>query len=240
MLLRAIEEKRSCRSAPTARRRATSSSSPAPTAISAPAVARGPLPRGPARAHQPLDLPAAGPRRAARGHRAQPRLRARAGAAATRRARDLQPRGARAVPRVRGQRRRPLDRQLPRPQRRRDPHGDARARRPHHASTRSTRRSRGSGARGPARRARSGRRVSWPGAGAEEAAELDRFDRVQLEDVLGCAGRRHLSAAGRALFASSRGRKKSVNDADRLRKYLARFGLEWETARRAARAKEQG
>jgi len=31
----------------------------------------------------------------------------------------------------------------------------------------------------------------------------------------------------RALFARSRLTKKSQNDADRLRKYLARFGLEW-------------
>jgi transcriptional regulatory protein RtcR len=38
---------------------------------------------------------------------------------------------------------------------------------------------------------------------------------------------RSLSEAGRRLFASSRARKKSVNDADRLRKYLQRFGLEW-------------
>jgi transcriptional regulatory protein RtcR len=29
------------------------------------------------------------------------------------------------------------------------------------------------------------------------------------------------------LFTTSRERKKTVNDADRLRKYLARFGLEW-------------
>jgi transcriptional regulatory protein RtcR len=36
-----------------------------------------------------------------------------------------------------------------------------------------------------------------------------------------------LSAAGRALFDRSRERKKVANDADRLRKYLARFDLEW-------------
>jgi transcriptional regulatory protein RtcR len=36
-----------------------------------------------------------------------------------------------------------------------------------------------------------------------------------------------MSEAGRALFTASRGRKKTVNDADRLRKYLARFGIEW-------------
>ena len=32
---------------------------------------------------------------------------------------------------------------------------------------------------------------------------------------------------GRSLFAASRVRRSSANDADRLRKYLARFGLEW-------------
>lgn len=36
---------------------------------------------------------------------------------------------------------------------------------------------------------------------------------------------RTLSEAGRVLFASSRQTKASSNDADRLRKYLQRFGL---------------
>ena len=36
-----------------------------------------------------------------------------------------------------------------------------------------------------------------------------------------------LSEAGRHLFAVSRTKKKSRNDADRLRKYLARFGMSW-------------
>jgi hypothetical protein len=34
-----------------------------------------------------------------------------------------------------------------------------------------------------------------------------------------------MSEAGRTLFAASRASKGSVNDADRLRKYLGRFGL---------------
>jgi transcriptional regulatory protein RtcR len=60
-------------------------------------------------------------------------------------------------------------------------------------------------------------------------ADIDRFDRVQLEDVLGvCRGARSLSEAGRRLFAESRKKKASSNDADRLRKYLARFGLTWQ------------
>ncbi|MEG2802734.1 RNA repair transcriptional activator RtcR [Stenotrophomonas sp.] len=66
----------------------------------------------------------------------------------------------------------------------------------------------------------------------EAAAELDRFDRVQLEEVVRvCAGSPSLSAAGRALFAVSRTQRASTNDADRLRKYLARFGLDWEQVR---------
>ena len=36
-----------------------------------------------------------------------------------------------------------------------------------------------------------------------------------------------LSAAGCLLFAVSRLMKSQVNDADRLRKYLARFGFDW-------------
>ncbi|WNG46162.1 AAA family ATPase [Archangium minus] len=64
--------------------------------------------------------------------------------------------------------------------------------------------------------------------GEERAAELDRFDRAQLAEVLEvCRQARSLSDAGRALFAQSRAQKKSVNDADRLRKYLVRFGLSW-------------
>jgi len=63
---------------------------------------------------------------------------------------------------------------------------------------------------------------------AAALAELDRFDRVQLEDVLRvCAECPTISAAGRVLFQRSRDRKKAANDADRLRKYLARFGLDW-------------
>jgi transcriptional regulatory protein RtcR len=38
---------------------------------------------------------------------------------------------------------------------------------------------------------------------------------------------RSLSDAGRVLFAASRERRSSHNDADRLRKYLRKFGVEW-------------
>jgi len=66
--------------------------------------------------------------------------------------------------------------------------------------------------------------------GHEGAARLDRFDRVQLADVLRiCRESRTLSEAGRILFAESRKTKKKTNDADRLRKYLARFGIGWKT-----------
>jgi len=70
--------------------------------------------------------------------------------------------------------------------------------------------------------------------GAERAERLDRFDRVQLEDVLAvCQSARSLSDAGRTLFANSRAERTSVNDADRLRKYLARFELEFSDVKNA-------
>ena len=68
------------------------------------------------------------------------------------------------------------------------------------------------------------------------ARTLDRFDRVQLEDVLrACADAPSLSAAGRLLFDRSRERKRVANDADRLRKYLARFGLDWNAVKESGR-----
>ncbi len=63
-------------------------------------------------------------------------------------------------------------------------------------------------------------------------AELDPFDRVQLAAVVSvCKRSRSQSEAGRALFAASRTRRSSTNDADRLRKYLSRFDLEWRDVR---------
>ncbi|WP_379552274.1 RNA repair transcriptional activator RtcR [Qipengyuania sp. DGS5-3] len=57
---------------------------------------------------------------------------------------------------------------------------------------------------------------------------LDPFDRVQLGFVIEtCRKSRSLSEAGRTLFENSRKARKSTNDADRLRKYLARFALDW-------------
>jgi transcriptional regulatory protein RtcR len=64
---------------------------------------------------------------------------------------------------------------------------------------------------------------------AEKLEEIDLFDRMQLAAVIkACRESRTLSEAGRTLFSSSRERKKTANDADRLRKYLARFGLNWD------------
>jgi transcriptional regulatory protein RtcR len=70
--------------------------------------------------------------------------------------------------------------------------------------------------------------------GEQAAAELDLFDRAQLAVVLSvCSESASLSDAGRSLFAQSRQKRSSINDADRLRKYLARFGLDFERARGA-------
>jgi transcriptional regulatory protein RtcR len=58
--------------------------------------------------------------------------------------------------------------------------------------------------------------------------QLDLFDQAQLEAVLAaCRDASSLSEAGRSLFAVSRQARSTANDADRLRKYLARFGLDW-------------
>jgi transcriptional regulatory protein RtcR len=67
-----------------------------------------------------------------------------------------------------------------------------------------------------------------------QLSELDLFDRVQLAEVVRvCRAARSLSDAGRTLFAASRRKKDKPNDADRLRKYLARFGTTWELVKRA-------
>ena len=64
--------------------------------------------------------------------------------------------------------------------------------------------------------------------GPQKLAEMDLFDRSQLKHVLEvCVRSRSLSEAGRTLYSASRGKKTTPNDADRLRKYLARFGVEW-------------
>jgi transcriptional regulatory protein RtcR len=52
---------------------------------------------------------------------------------------------------------------------------------------------------------------------------------VQLEFVIKiCKERKTLSDAGRKLFEVSRVKRSKMNDADRLKKYLARFKLQWD------------
>lgn len=81
--------------------------------------------------------------------------------------------------------------------------------------------------------------ASGKGAGDEDVADLlpdalDEFDRAQLVEVIrACRSSRSLSEAGRTLFAVSRTKRKSTNDADRLRKYLARFDLDWDQVQAA-------
>nr|WP_288467579.1 RNA repair transcriptional activator RtcR [uncultured Pseudomonas sp.] len=66
----------------------------------------------------------------------------------------------------------------------------------------------------------------------EAAGDIDLFDRLQLQAVIDiCRQAGSLSEAGRRLFDISRQAKAQPNDADRLRKYLARFGLSWQSIR---------
>jgi transcriptional regulatory protein RtcR len=63
----------------------------------------------------------------------------------------------------------------------------------------------------------------------EKAENMDLFDAAQLACVIReCRNSRNISEAGRRLFARSRQQKSKPNDADRLRKYLAKFSLRWE------------
>lgn len=62
--------------------------------------------------------------------------------------------------------------------------------------------------------------------GPEYNLHHDVFDLVQLREVLRvCSECKSLSEAGRRLFAVSRLEKKTTNDADRLSRYLAHFGI---------------
>ncbi|MDR2755529.1 MAG: RNA repair transcriptional activator RtcR [Planctomycetaceae bacterium] len=68
--------------------------------------------------------------------------------------------------------------------------------------------------------------------GKERLAELDLFDAVQLAKVLRiCRESKSLAESGRKLFQYSRTKKKSANDTDRVSKYLAAFGLDWENVK---------
>ena len=63
---------------------------------------------------------------------------------------------------------------------------------------------------------------------AEALAGIDLFDRVQLAAVIRiCRSSRTMAEAGRQLFAASRAKRSITNDSDRVKKCLARFGLDW-------------
>lgn len=60
----------------------------------------------------------------------------------------------------------------------------------------------------------------------EVMAQIDKFDQLQLENVIGICRQHHsLADASRALYDKSRLRKQSQNDSHRLRVYLKKFGL---------------
>jgi len=72
--------------------------------------------------------------------------------------------------------------------------------------------------------------------GEDCAERFDHFDLVQLQEVVKvCRASRSAADAGKKLFAVSRQAKKSTNDSDRLTKYLARFGLDFNTVNRSNR-----
>jgi len=62
----------------------------------------------------------------------------------------------------------------------------------------------------------------------EAVEQLDLFDQLTLEQVVEvCRKSTNLAEAGRTLFSKSREKKKKANDSDRLRKYLAKYNLDW-------------
>jgi len=65
--------------------------------------------------------------------------------------------------------------------------------------------------------------------GPGKLASLDPIEKVQLEYVLDVCRKHHtISEAGREIYSASRKKKKSQNDADRLKKYLLRYSITWE------------
>lgn len=62
----------------------------------------------------------------------------------------------------------------------------------------------------------------------DEINQLDEFDQIQLVGVLQvCLECKSMAEAGRRLFAHSRKQKMSINDSDRVKKYLSRYGITW-------------
>lgn len=67
-----------------------------------------------------------------------------------------------------------------------------------------------------------------PLLGPDKLAATDFLDRVQLAAVIRvCRASRTMAEAGRKLFAASRAKRAVTNDSDRVKKFLARFGLDW-------------
>ena len=63
--------------------------------------------------------------------------------------------------------------------------------------------------------------------------EIDSFEIPQLNNVIKvCRESKTISDAGRKLFNRSRLKKGRNNDADRLKKYLAKYGLEWSSIKK--------
>jgi transcriptional regulatory protein RtcR len=66
----------------------------------------------------------------------------------------------------------------------------------------------------------------------DQVGQLDPFDHVQLAYVAAvCQRSKSISEAGREIFAVSRAKRSVTNDADRLKKYLAKFGLGFDSFR---------
>lgn len=68
---------------------------------------------------------------------------------------------------------------------------------------------------------------------AKQIAQIDEFDRIQLEGVIEiCRKSKSMADAGRRLFSVSREQRQSTNDSDRVKKYLAKFSLNWDDVKR--------
>jgi transcriptional regulatory protein RtcR len=64
---------------------------------------------------------------------------------------------------------------------------------------------------------------------AEQVAQIDEFDRIQLQGVIEvCQKSKSMADAGRRLFSVSREQRQTTNDSDRVKKYLAKFALSWD------------
>jgi transcriptional regulatory protein RtcR len=77
-------------------------------------------------------------------------------------------------------------------------------------------------------------RREWTGSPSlseyeELIKDYDQVDQVQLRHIIRvCRESATMAEASRLLFDKSRSKRKQINDSDRLKKYLARFGLDWD------------